>query len=289
MDDTTKLEISKQATLQLKPFLYRRTISFFSSENEGEIHLASGILVSIGHRLFIATASHTVPKLPSAEIWVLSEQIAHSSDQHVPILNRGKHPADDPDVGFLELDANTAREYLKMEACPVERLAVRGVGRSLRSVMLIGNPGELVRFKEHIGPGSSTPEPAINPVVIAYSTVPLMEPEWPDVKDADPGKDIFLDYPKTPAQQVETGEPMFLPNPKGMSGGGLWDQGFETAELWSTDSARLIGIQSSWHPRLRYARCVQIIHWLRLIHSHYQDLRVILEEGFPELATESHG
>jgi hypothetical protein len=287
MDYETKLEIAKQSTLHLKAFLYQQSVAFFSSEKEGEISLASGTLVSIGDRLFIATASHTVLESPSVETWVLSNEPQHSTAPHAPILNRGKYPKDDPDVGFLELGANAAVEYLKKEACPIERLAVRGIGRPLRSVLLVGNPGELVKQKEHIEPSSPRPGLALVPLIIAYYTVPLMESEWPIVGNPDSSKDIFLDYPKTPGQQMETGEAMLLPNPKGMSGGGLWGQGFETDEVWSNASARLIGIQSSWHSGLRYARCVQIIHWLRLIYAHYEDLRPILERQFPELAADA--
>jgi hypothetical protein len=285
VDYATKLEIAKQSMLNLKSFLYQQSVAFFTSKEAGNITLASGTLVSIGDRLFIATASHTVPEDPGTEIWVLSYEPRHSTDTHAPILNRGRCPKDDPDVGFLELGTGAAVDYLKKEVCPIERLAIRGIGGPLRAVLLVGSPGEYIKPKQHIEPGTSHPQPALVPLMITYYTIPMMESEWPSSENPDPEKDIFLDYPSTPGEQMETGEAMLLPKPHGMSGGGLWDQGFETSEIWTNASVKLIGIQSSWHPGLRYVRCVQIIHWLRLIHSHYEDMRPILERQFPELAT----
>ena len=112
----------------------------------------------------------------------------------------------------------------------------------------------------------------------------MLENEWPASLNADLGKHIILDYPNTPGVRMDNDNPVMLPNPKGMSGGGLWDQGFENNELWTSESAKLIGVQSSWYPKVRYACVVQIVHWLRLIHANYPDLRAILEAQFTELA-----
>ena len=104
---------------------------------------------------------------------------------------------------------------------------------------------------------------------------------------ADPLFDIILDYPpgKDTTRLLDTSAPVALPDPQGMSGGGLWDQGFSGNTLWHPEDASLIGVQSSWHPESRYVRVVQIVHWLRLVHEHYPDLRLTLEKLFPEMGT----
>ena len=40
---------------QLKPFLYEQSVAFFTFEHGDDISLASGTLVSIADKLFIAT------------------------------------------------------------------------------------------------------------------------------------------------------------------------------------------------------------------------------------------
>jgi hypothetical protein len=285
MDDKTKMRIVEESVPLLKLALYKQSVAYLVSTTGTDIALSSGTLVSVGNRLFVATAAHTIPNQPAAEIWVLSSEPRSSAEPYLPIMNRGKAPGDDPDVGFLELDPLAALGYLKKEACPLDWVAVQGVGRPNRSALLIGNPGQYVKPREHVKPGTpGTKYPAIVPLMIAYYTVPLMESEWPAAPNPDPSKDIFLDWPATEAQQLESKQSIFLPNPEGMSGGGIWDQGFETDVLWTVQSARLFGIQSRWHATLRYTRAVQIVHWLRLIHDNYPDLRPLLDQRFPGLA-----
>ncbi|MEM8865398.1 MAG: hypothetical protein AAGF31_07605, partial [Planctomycetota bacterium] len=108
--------------------------------------------------------------------------------------------------------------------------------------------------------------------------------DWPTF-NADPSLDqsidIMMHYPSGTADthRTDTGEPVELPNPKGMSGGGLWDQGFDADELWSTDSAFLFGIQCSWFPTKRYVRVVQISHWLDLVKTRFPELTSSIEDA----------
>jgi hypothetical protein len=284
MDYKTKLAIAKQSMVELKPFLFKQSVAFFTHEGRESVSLASGTLVSIGSRLFIATAAHTVADGPNDEVWVLNKGPRSPTTSQAPVLKKGKYPKNDPDVGFLELGTTAETEHLKGEACPLGRIAVQGIGRPLRAIMLIGNPGEYVKREDYANSaGNDQARSSLIPLMIGYYTIPLMESEWPNAPDPDPNSDIFLDYPDTPAEQMEGGESLMLPNPKGMSGGGVWDQGFEDGVLWTKEAAKLIGIQSRWNKNLRYVRAVQIIHWLRLIHENYPDVRLILERSFSVL------
>jgi hypothetical protein len=277
MDYESKLAIFKQSMSQLKPFLYQQSIAFFTSGDEGKV-LSSGTLVSIDDKLFIATASHTIPAISEDDIWVFHTDPNRSTSAQMPILNKGKNPNNNPDVGFLELGANTYVDYLKERACPLEHLAILGVGRPLQSTILVGSPAEYVKKRQYAGPATI----GFEPLIIAYLTIPLMESEWTSDLNLDPIKHILLEYPDTPGQQLETGDSTLLPNPEGMSGGGIWDHGFEGNVLWTNKSAKLIGIQSGWYKESpRYVCATQIIHWLRLIHNNYPDLQSVLEHHLP--------
>jgi hypothetical protein len=120
-----------------------------------------------------------------------------SAISDAPILKIGNNPNDHPDVGYLELGINKALEYLKKTACPLERLAISGVGRPLRPTILVGNPKEYVKEAEDGEMGIT----GLAPTTMGYLTIPLMESEWPDVPHSDPTIHIFLTYPDTPAQQ----------------------------------------------------------------------------------------
>lgn len=283
MNYETKLKITEQATEELKPFLFKQSVAFIVTDDKGSITIASGTLVSIGERLFIATASHAVPEITRGQTYTFVGEQYDSGILQVPILNIGKHPDNQPDVGYLELATNTELEYLKKTACSLHRIAIEGVGCPSRGTMLVGNPGEYVKGKEKLGDGTS----GLVPTTIGYFTIPLMESEWPSDVEADPTVHIFLEYPDTPAHQFESDELIMLPDPAGMSGGGLWDYGFEDGVVWTKESAKLIGIQSGWYEDLRYTVVVQIIHWLRLVYSDYKDLQQIIEKHFPELSSDT--
>ncbi len=281
MDYKTKLKLIEQATGELKPFLFKQSVAFIVTDGKGSATMASGTLVSIGERLFIATASHAVPELARGETYTFVGEQYDSGILQAPILNTGKRMDNLPDVGYLELATNTALEYLKETACPLNRLAISGVGRPSRPTMLIGNPSEYVKGKEGLEDGTS----GLVPTMLGYFAIPLMESEWLGDVESDPAIHIFLEYPDTPANQFGSDETIMLPDPAGMSGGGLWDYGFEDTTVWTKESAKLIGIQSGWYDDLRYTVVVQIVHWLRLVYSNYQDLRPIMEAHFPELST----
>jgi len=280
MNYETKRNIIGYATEELKLFLFKQSVAFIVTEANGNVTLASGTLVSIGERLFIATASHAVPEITPGETYTFVGEQHGSRILQAPILDTGKRAGNCPDVGYLELATNTALEHIKETACPLNRLAIRGVGRPSRPTMLIGNPSEYVKVKEGLEDGTSD----LAPTMLGYFAIPLMESDWPGDVESDPAIHIFLEYPNTPANQFGSDETIMLPDPTGMSGGGLWDYGFEDAAVWTKESAKLIGIQSGWYDDLRYTVVVQIIHWLRLIYSDYPDLRPILEENFSGLS-----
>jgi hypothetical protein len=60
MDYETKLVIMKRSMDELKPFLFQQSVAFFVSGDDDSVTIASGTLVSIGARVFIATASYAV-------------------------------------------------------------------------------------------------------------------------------------------------------------------------------------------------------------------------------------
>jgi hypothetical protein len=281
MDYERKHALIKHSVSQLQPFLYRQSVAFFTSDEGDRLLLASGTLVSIGDRLFIATASHAVPDTPDNEIWVLHTEPRLSITPRGSVLKKGRYPKDNPDVGFLELGADAGGDHLRESACPLEPLAVVGVGRPKRPTLLVGSPKEYLKKKQVGEPGAI----GLEPVMIGYLAVPVQVSEWPDDLELDPSRHIVLEYPYTLGQRLDSGASIMLPHPEGMSGGGIWDCGFEDDVFWTKQSAKLIGIQSGWcaeAPRISYA--IQIIHWLRLVHDHYPDLRPALTRHFPELA-----
>lgn len=291
MDEKTKKEVFSQASDSLFKHLspYALTIIDTNDDDDptrGRWKIFSGTLVEVGDILLVATASHCVRAATApTRYWILGDHPRFKSQGIPMVVATWNTPGDRPDVGILELDRDNWKQFSSKSPCPLFRIRNVGLGRSHRSVSLIGSPGEYVEQEMRGG------AKGLKAVVISYSTVSLDQSEWGKFAispPADPSVDIILDYPagNNDIVRIDTGAPIVLPNPQGMSGGGLWDQGFGINgpdTLWTHDHAFLYGIQSAWHEKQRYVRAVQIIHWLRLVHQHYPSLRNTLEQQFPEL------
>jgi hypothetical protein len=291
VDDKQKLAVFAHASDSLFKHLSQFSLTIIDTKDHddpasGKWEIFSGTLLEVGDRLLVATASHCV-KLATAptRYWILGDHPCFKSDGVPSVVAAWNTPGDSPDVGILELDRSNWQRFSSKSPCSLARVRIVRTGRSNRSVSLIGSPGQCVEVETRDN------AKGLKAVVISYSTLPLEQSEWSKVvinSPADGTVDIILDYPAGSDHTIrlDTGVPIELPNPKGMSGGGLWDQGFGIKgpdTIWSHDDAFLFGIQSAWHATRRYVCAVQIIHWLRLVHQYYPQLRSVLEQQFPEL------
>jgi hypothetical protein len=274
MNDKEKIQIASESTRAVHKFIYSFTVSMFDSV---ELEISSGTLIEVGNRIFVATARHCVPTNPTGRLWILPERPRSMNEGMLGFVRSRRHPT--MDLAFLELDPRSVAEYLPgHHCCKLENLSNRGHGRDNRIIAVCGSP---VQFAN--GEGTATaPLRALN---IAFSTVPFTRSEFPTLlpanRTANPDTDIFFEYP-TEALHFETGAMIALTTPEGFSGGGIWDQGFDTAELWTPAHSKMIGIPSWWWPPQRYACGIQILHWLRLLWSEVEECRTFIEAAFPE-------
>jgi hypothetical protein len=273
--------VAMESSHFLLPHLKKFAISILctaGSDDQNEWGLFSGTLVQVGRHILVATASHTLDDPNPDHYRILSDRPSNKEDW-LKITRLGRVENERPDIGYLEIDPQTLARLLQKSPCPLSRLSVlKDISRD-RLVSVLGNPTVLAK------PLNTPQGRVLAAESMCYSTytVPFAELEIPDADPPlDESIDVFLEYPEAPGETVrlDTRVEYPLPNPKGMSGGGLWDQNFEHG-LWSPDSAVLIGIQCGWFESRGYLRAVQVVHWLRLIHEAYEDLRVPLEESAP--------
>jgi hypothetical protein len=124
---------------------------------------------------------------------------------------------------------------------------------------------------------------------LGYGCEPIEPSRWPAISAADgsfdESRDIVVEFSR---DTVDFGRkldvPPGMPDPFGMSGGGLWQRNVAVRddELWTADGLSLFGIQSTWLHR-GYLKAVQIAHWLKLVADEYRELRGELHERFPRL------
>ena len=278
------LDIAGQSSSALLKHLFNYSVSVVDTCNpDGDPKnwkIFSGTLVEIEDKLLVATASHCIAgEQLQGRYWLVGNK-AKLRGKDSCVLTTYRSIGDDPDVGIMELDRNLFSHFSDQAGISISRLKPSGIGRCDTLAILIGCPGERVAKEERgalMGLGINTD---------SYASNPLNIEEWPitERSNLNPDKDIILSYPneENSTRCLETGRPIMLPDPYGMSGGGLWDQGFGPG-LWSAENSFLFGIQSSWFSKERFLRVTQIQHWLKLVYEKYPDLRPKLLNEFPDL------
>lgn len=266
MDLETRKAIFQESLDANVRFLFDRTVSLMD-RNGSEI--GSGTLFRIQDRVLIATAKHLIKGDPNGRIWPIIESPRFEKDGFPRFASFAKHPT--LDVAYLEIDPEGAEEYFGNRVyASLDEIGLESTGRPGKSVIVAGSPGEHVTIKRN-----SSDSTSLNARVMFFLTFPVQVEKWPENQD-DPlncENDFVVNYPSD-KQMIEEGfPPIFLPHPGGISGGGFWDQGFESGALWSPDKSRLVAIQSRWNSRMRYLRAIQIRHWLCLVYSKFPDLR----------------
>lgn len=239
---------------------------------------ASGTLVTIGDREFIATAAHTIPLSRTSLILIGQGQHPLNRDD-IKIVASGRMRGDNPDVGYIELEPGTTSRLGRVPLS-IDRLCDAGPGQPGRIAFLYGCPFALI--KNAVNPKRR--EKIIGIHSFTYPNSTMAVEEWPTVpRDAEPPRrsvDLFIPYDVTAETIVDRGgSGNRLPNPEGASGGGICQGiGPKKDGVWHVGKVKLIAIQSSWDKKRKYIRGVQIKQWVRLIEKDYPDLKKHLHQ-----------
>jgi len=280
MNVTIEQRVAMESSHHLLAHLKQFSVTLLSTagtENQNGWEIFSGTLVRVGSRVLVATASHALDDPNPGHYRVLADRPSHK-DNWVKLIRVGRTETGGPDVGFLEIDPQTLTLLPKKSPCPLTRLHVRRDTSENRLVSLVGAPFALAdTVSSSQGKILAAQSMFYSTYTVPFDDVKISEPQPP----LDKNIDILLEYPAEAAETIrlDTHAQFPLPHPHGMSGGAIWDQNFEP-QLWSPESAILVGIQCAWFEDSRYLRAVQIVHWLRLLHKAYQDLRPLLDKTY---------
>ncbi|HUT13752.1 MAG TPA: hypothetical protein VMY42_24905 [Thermoguttaceae bacterium] len=256
--------------------LYQRTATIVDTRDRiftptAQWRFFSGTFIEIETRLFIATVSHSIGNYDSPSRYVLTTKNGRPHPAGASVILRSV-PTDDnhPDVGLLELDRELFQLFDGFEAIDISRVSVAPPEQRLASLM--GTPAETIT----IHPIQSH-EWGISGTLSGFTTAAIAVDQWPDLnlqKPLDANFDMLVRYPDgSPDIRDDSGMRTTLPEPFGISGGGLWIHDHGNNDFWLPDKCQLVGIQSSWLRDAAYVRLTRIAHWLDLICANYPDLR----------------
>ena len=230
---------------------------------------ATGVAVKIGSRCFLATAAHFLKKAPNIEI------VRRQGRDPIGLDFRNAYSEEQLDVGLLELSAGQAE---KIRDFVEEKNIHTGLDqRTVHNVLVVGFPA-----CEHHRVAQDLFEARGN--TVQSCSVPLGQ--WPEGPPENPliaGRDFLVEYPSVQDVQV-TGPginydeaaaiPAEPPEPRGMSGGGIWLDIFAHRQAGiQFPHIQLIAIQVKFLRTSRLLRGTLIEHWLDLVAKSYPDLR----------------
>ncbi len=236
----------------------------------------SGTFVEIKHRLFVATVSHSIDNFENPSRFVLTAKNGHPHPSGSKIvLNTFATDHDRPDVGLMKLDPELFQTFDGFQSIGLDRISLRPPERHLSSLM--GTPSETVKIYP-----IENGDWGISGTLSGFTTAAIEHDEWPQLNlqtPLDPELDLLVRYPNdSPDIRDDTGMQSELPEPYGISGGGLWIHDDCQNDIWLPGNCQIVGIQSSWLTDIEYVRLTKISHWLDLVYSHYPDLRDAIDE-----------
>lgn len=90
--------------------------------------------------------------------------------------------------------------------------------------------------------------------------------------------DIWMEHPEE-VENTFTGRTEPLPDPSGMSGGGIWRARFKDAKIWTPDRVRLIGINSEFYEEKRQIRANRMEAVVELLSRDFASAAHYLEDA----------
>jgi hypothetical protein len=255
------------------PNIARCTVPLFGLQDERMIVNGTGTLFSIGSRYFVLSAAHVLdfPGIHNVPYYVPSadegEPVGLKIIQIVssPLPKRADRDNDPFDIGVAELHADTA-----VRLTPYWRFA------RLMELDIATPP--LQAYYYVLGfPISMTQSDSVartsNVRALSYVTG-LYDGER---DSSTSGAELLLDYPEE--NQDTAGRLTAVPNPKGISGCGIWRLLNPAKRMgnWVLDDVRLVGIEHRWRKDRRYLVGMGIRHAMKLIYGRYEDLHPVMD------------
>lgn len=276
--------------------LGKHTVGFLYERRDGTLGIATGVLIELGEREFVATARHVVH--PTSMLQFMGSNMGQFTcnlskegaitevrgGSNLEPIGHGRHDA--YDVGYFEV-AQGASQQLGRTPIGLADIGV-GVPQYGRNTFIIGFPESYFQIRKVEG---NVREFGIGSITFP---TPLLDPsEWPEVpegaRDSDPQADFFVPYDITREKVARLSQkndrplpavdlPTNLPNAHGISGGGFWQGSDPQDGLWKPCNYRLIGIQGSWSDERKYLRATRSVHLLDLLRQKCPDLKTDIDQ-----------
>ena len=253
MDKDKKIAILTESSAIINRYIFDRSVVIAAHNEKQPFDHGTGMLLQLDEGVVVITAAHVIDKYKVEQLQIVSAE-EPSNVRNAPT---GKEFARDKksggkDVAFLLLSDDGIRKLKNKKFLRLDDLEVFPQGLSEDLAMIFGMPETMHREQGivHIYESFSY-----------FSNIPA-DFDWKEAQKHP--VQVVMEYPETVEDSFTR---MFadLPEPFGMSGGGIWRARFKDAVVWTPERLRLIGINTEFYRSKRTVKANRVEALLRLL------------------------
>lgn len=253
-----KILVLKESKGLINRHIFDRTVVLAVHNETAFTKHGTGMLLRVDGHPIVVTAAHVIKDVDPRTIQIISTE-APSNVRFAPDSGDlfGGSLDEELDVGFLRVGDSAAPLLAGKKFLTLDDFDFFPTGLTEDLAILFGMPG------------TERKEPAPN--VHSFASFTYLT-EFPvDVDWSAPGHRpavIPTGYEAT-VEDAFSRKDVELPDPHGMSGGGLWRARFAGAPIWTADRLRLVGILTEFHEDVREVRANRVENLYHLLALHF--------------------
>jgi len=253
-----KKQIMRASKDIMNRHIFDRTVVLAYHDEKGIHGHGTGMLLQVDNQPIVITAAHVIKDVDPQTIQMITTETP-SNIRCSPSSGDlyGGDVSEDPDVGFLRIGDSTSPLLAGKQFLTLDDLEFFPTGLPTDLAILFGMPGT-----EH-------KEPICD--VHSFGSLTYMTNFPEDLDWSAPGNRptlLSIGYEET-VEDVFTGQDMCLPDPHGMSGGGLWRSRLAGAAIWTPARLKLVGILTEFHETQREVKANRAENLYHLLSHHF--------------------
>lgn len=253
-----KKQILRASKAVVNRYIFDRTVVLAAHDGKGIHSHGTGMLLRICNQPIVVTAAHVIKDIDPKTIQLITTE-EPSNVRFAPAAGDlyGGDASEELDVGFLRIADPASRFLTNKRFLNLEDLEFFPTGLPSDLAILFGMPG--TEHKERIRD------------VHSFGSFTYMTSFPGDMDWSAPGNRaavLSIGYDET-VEDVFTGRDVPLPDPHGMSGGGLWRARFAGTTIWTLDRMRLVGILTEFHDDRHEVKANRVENLYHLLSHHF--------------------
>lgn len=268
----TDHELAHTHAVAMREHLYPRSVVLLADDpdNPDVVRVppnGSGTCIEIGGRYLVATAAHNLNDVKALREVAVSAlgKIGKFSQQTPKLIGKGRRGGwdyDRMDIAWMEIHPQavpTWIEHWSRTFVTLDRIWVGPVDEN-RHVCFLGQPYEYMKR----GSINGVPAVGLSPLPYLAKTVRSDDPEH-QLCIYYPTEVFTLEYKKA------------APDPRGVSGCGLWLLNPTVDGIWTPDRAQLAGIEHGWLEESGCLTGTLMRHWLQMVREDIPELAQVID------------